>query len=171
VLHTVGLVSHRQYYRNTLFPNIMATTRCQWNIKCNSIWCLLDHASLWQLKNNKKLNRCHPLFFILLLGDSQHVSGINMPIFRSMRLYSWTITLAVLFLVCCVLEFGCSSAGVISGLLASAGNPDTTPAKPHPNSNTQQTNNKTANVVVQQYSSILLKMGILMPETCWVSKK
>ena len=54
---------------------------------------------------------------------------------------------------------------------ASAGNPDTTPADPHPNSNTQQTKNETANVVVQQYSHILLKMGILMPETCWVSKK
>jgi len=48
----------------------------------------------------------------------------------------------------------------------SAGNPDTTPAEPHPNSNTQQTKNETANIVVQQYSRILLKMGILMPETC-----
>jgi len=49
--------------------------------------------------------------------------------------------------------------------------PDTTPADPHPNFNTQQTKNETANVIVQQYSRILLKMGILMPETCWVSKK
>jgi len=30
----------------------------------------------------------------------------------------------------------------------------------------QQTKNETANVVVQQYSRIPLKMGILMPETC-----
>ena len=30
---------------------------------------------------------------------------------------------------------------------------------------------KSANVVVQQHSRKLLKMGILMPETCWVSKK
>jgi len=37
---------------------------------------------------------------------------------------------------------------------------------PHPNSNTQQTKNETANVVVQHYSPILLKMGMLMPETC-----
>jgi len=49
---------------------------------------------------------------------------------------------------------------------ASAGSLDTTPADPHPNSNTQQTKNETSNVVVQQYSRILLKMGILMPETC-----
>ena len=36
----------------------------------------------------------------------------------------------------------------------------------HPNSNTQQFNNNTDNVVVQQHSRKLLKMGILMPETC-----
>jgi len=42
----------------------------------------------------------------------------------------------------------------------------TTPAEPHPNSHTQQTMNETANVVVQQYIRILLKVGILMPETC-----
>ena len=49
---------------------------------------------------------------------------------------------------------------------AEAGNPDTTPAVPHPISNTQQTKNETANVLVQQHSRKLLKMGILMPETC-----
>jgi len=37
---------------------------------------------------------------------------------------------------------------------------------PHPNSNTQQIKNETTNVVVQQHSCKLLKMGILMPETC-----
>ena len=63
-----------------------------------------------------------------------------------------------------VLEFGCGSARVVSGLLA-AGSPDTTLAKPHPNSNTQQSKNNTANVVVQQHSRKLLKMDILMPET------
>ena len=54
---------------------------------------------------------------------------------------------------------------------ASAGSPDTTLAEPHPNSNTQQSKNNTASVVVQQDSRELLKMEILMPETCWVSKK
>jgi len=43
---------------------------------------------------------------------------------------------------------------------------DTTLAEPHPNSNTQQIKNETANVVVQQHSRKLLKMGILMLETC-----
>jgi len=74
---------------------------------------------------------------------------------------------------CCVLELGCGSARVVSGLPAeaSASSPDTTLAELHPNPNTQQSQNNTANVVVQQHSHKLLKMDILMPETCWVSKK
>jgi len=62
------------------------------------------------------------------------------------------------------------SSGVCD-YVASAGSLDTTPAEPHPNSNTQQSKNNTANVVVQQHSRKLLKMDILMPETCLVSKK
>jgi len=57
------------------------------------------------------------------------------------------------------------------GWSASAGRSDTTPAEPHPNSNTQHSKNNTANAVVQQNSCKLLKMDIWMPETCWVSKK
>ena len=52
------------------------------------------------------------------------------------------------------------------GGIQAAGNPDTTPAEPHPDSNTQQSKKNTANVVVQQHSRKLLKMDILMPETC-----
>jgi len=66
-----------------------------------------------------------------------------------------------------VLELGCGSARVVSGLTAaSVGIPDTTLAEPHPNSNTQQSKNNTANVVFQQHSRKLMKIGILMPETC-----
>ena len=67
--------------------------------------------------------------------------------------------LAVSFFVCCVLELGCGSARVVSGL-------PTTLAEPHPISNTQQSKKNTANVVVQQHSRKLLKMDILLPETC-----
>ena len=84
---------------------------------------------------NKKPTRCHLLILFYFL-ETQHVSGINMPIFRSMRLYCWS-----------------RQPGY------------------HPNSNTQQTKNETANVLVRQYSRLLLNMGILMHETCWVSKK
>ena len=54
---------------------------------------------------------------------------------------------------------------------ASACNTDTTPTQPHPNSNTHRTKNNTTNVVIQQNSSKLLMMDILMSETCWAHKK
>jgi len=111
--------------------------------------------------------------YLLHFLDTPHVSGIDMAIFRSLRLCCWTTTLAVLFLDCCVLDLGCGSARVVSGLPveASAGSPDTTLAEPHPKSNTQQSKNNTADVVAQQHSRKLLKMDIWMPETLWLSKK
>jgi len=65
----------------------------------------------------------------------------------------------------------CPSSGVCNFVVeqqscASAGSLDTTLAEPHPNSNTHQIKNEMANVVVQQHSRKLLKMDILMPETC-----
>ena len=45
---------------------------------------------------------------------------------------AWLIS----FLVCCMLELGCGSARVVSGL------PTEAQAEPHPNSNTQQTKNE-----------------------------
>ena len=64
-----------------------------------------------------------------------------------------------------MLELGCGSAGVVSGLPAEAsGSPDTNPAEPFPNSNTQQSKKSTANVVVQQHSRKLPKMNILISE-------
>ena len=94
---------------------------------------------------------------------AQHVSGINIAIISSLRLCCWTTTLAVLFLVRCVLEFQCGWVG--------ACNTDTTPTQPHQNSNTHQTKNDTTNVVVQQHSHKLLMMAILMSGTWWAHKK
>ena len=70
-----------------------------------------------------------------------------------------------------LLNYHIGSSWFASWSTTSAGSPDTSLAKPHPNSNTQQTKNVIVNVVVQQHGRKLLKMGILMPETCWVSKK
>jgi len=42
----------------------------------------------------------------------------------------------------------------------------TTLAEPHPKFTHSKPRTKSANVVVQQHSRKLLKMGILMPETC-----
>ena len=63
----------------------------------------------------------------------------------------------------------CPSSGVcdyVVELPASPGSPDTTLAEPYPNSNTQQTKNETANVVVQQHSRKILMLGILKHGTC-----
>ena len=77
-------------------------------------------------------------------------------------------TLVVSFLVCCRLEVRCGYAGVVSGLQASAlaCSPDTTQTQPHQISNTQRTENKTTDVVIQQHSRKLPMMDILMSETC-----
>jgi len=48
---------------------------------------------------------------------------------------------------------------------------DTTQTQPQQISNTQRTENKTTNVVIQQHSRKLLMMDILMSETCWAHKK
>jgi len=56
--------------------------------------------------------------------------------------------------------------GVVSVLQAEACNNDTTPTQPNRNSNTHRTKNNTTNVVIQQNSSNLLMMDILMSEIC-----
>jgi len=55
---------------------------------------------------------------------AQHVSDINISAIRSLWLFCWIITLVVLFLVRCVLEFRCGWVGVVSVLQASACNMD-----------------------------------------------
>ena len=49
---------------------------------------------------------------------------------------------------------------------AEACNTNTTQNQPHQISNTQRTENKTTDVVIQQHSRKLLMMDILMSETC-----
>ena len=52
------------------------------------------------------------------------------------------------------------------GCIRAAGSPDTTLAEPHPNSNTQQSKNNTANVVAQQHSRKTPEDGHINAETC-----
>ena len=59
----------------------------------------------------------------------------------------------------------------LSESCASACKTSTTQTQPHQISNTQRTENKTTDVVIQQHSRKLLKMDILMSETCWAHKK
>jgi len=103
--------------------------------------------------------------------SAQNVSDINTSIITSLRLLCWITTLVVLFLVPCVLAFQCDWVGVLSMLLASAGNMDTTPTQPHWNANTHGTKKNTNNVVIQQRRRRLMRMDVLMSETCWALKK
>jgi len=51
-------------------------------------------------------------------------------------------------------------------LQAEACNTDTTQTQPHQISNTQRTENKATDVVIQQHSRKLMMMDILISETC-----
>ena len=104
---------------------------------------------------------------------AQHVSDINISIIRSLRLCCWITTSVVLFSVRCVFEIWCGWFRVVPMLQAeaSARKTNTTQNQPHQISNTQRTENKTTDVVIQQHSRKLLMMDILMSETCWAHKK
>ena len=65
----------------------------------------------------------------------------------------------------------CECARVAGWSCASSCNTGTTQTKPHQISNTQRTENKTTDVVIQQRSRRLLMMDILMSETCCAHKK
>ena len=60
---------------------------------------------------------------------------------------------------------------VFGGVRFAACKTNTTQNQPHQISNTQRTENKTTDVVIQQHSRKLLMMDILMSETCWAHKK
>jgi hypothetical protein len=88
-----------------------------------------------------------------------------------LRLCWWITTSVVLFSVRCVLEL---LLRLVFGGVRFAGwslqnehhqIPTTTKAP------TQRTENKTSDVVIHQHSRKLLKMGILMSETCWAHNK
>ena len=99
------------------------------------------------------------LAILFRLLCAQHVSDINISIFRSLRLCWWITTSVVLFWVRCVLEL---LLRLIFGGVSFAG---------WSLQNTQRTQNKTTDVVIHQHSRKLLMMDILMSETCWAHKK
>ena len=97
---------------------------------------------VWRMKDQLDVT-CYLFHFLC----AQHVSDINISIIRSLRLCCW---------ITVVLQ----------------------PAKRAPlktsrnkNSSTQRTENKTTDVVIHQNSRKLLKMDILMSETCWAHNK
>ena len=64
-----------------------------------------------------------------------------------------------------------SSSWCLGNYINKVCNTDTTQTKLHQISNTQRTENKTTDVVIQQQSRKLLIKDILMSETCWAHKK
>ena len=90
----------------------------------------------------------HAILFHFLC--TQHVSDINISIIKEFEtvLLNYHISRFVL------------------GLQAEVCNTDTTQTQPHQLSNTQRTENRTTDVVIQQHSRKLLMMDILMSETC-----
>ena len=109
------------------------------------------------------------LVILFHLLCAQHVSDTNISIFRGLRLCWWITTSVVLFSVRCVLEF---LLRLIFGGVRFAGWSRTPPnISRSKNSNTQRTEKKTTDVVIHQQSRRLLKMGILMSETCWAHNK
>ena len=90
---------------------------------------------------------------------AQHVSDINISIFRSLWLCWWITISVVLFSVRCVLEL---LVRLVLGGVRFAG---------FSLQNTQRTENKKTDVVIHQHSRKLLKMDILMSETCWAHNK
>jgi hypothetical protein len=136
------------------------------------ILCLLDRASLWQLKN-KRPTSCHLLFYFtsyvlnIFWTLRYPTSGacdysIELPLWSSCSWFDlcWRFRVVGLeWYSCCRLK------------LASAYNADTTQTQPHQISNTHRTKNKTTNVVTQQTSCKLPMMDTLTPKTCWTHKK
>ena len=121
------------------------------------------HVYIDEWKTN--LTSLAVLFHLLC---AQHVSDINISIFRSLRLCWWITTSVVLFSVRCVLELLLRLA---FGGVRFAGWSTIPNTSRNKSSNTQRTENKTTDVVIHQHSRKLLKMNILMSETCWAHNK
>ena len=109
--------------------------------------CIIAIVNEW----NTNLMSLAILFHLLC---AQHVSDINISIFRSLRLCCWITTSVVLFC-----KDGCFSISVTT-------HRKVTLMLKHPS-----LQNKTTDVVIHQHSRKLLKMDILMSETCWAHNK
>ena len=94
------------------------------------------------------------LAILFQLLCTQHVSDINISIFRSLRLCWWITTSVVLFSVRCVLQL---LLRLVFGGVRFAG--------------WSLQNGQTTDVVIHQHSRKLLKMDILMSEICWAHNK
>ena len=122
-------------------------------------WSLLLWTILCQLHS---ILTPTPLFFKTHLNRGIQSTIVspkrNVPFISSTAVTGICLSLVRVFWVVLVLQ-------------AEACKTSTTQNQPHQNSNTQRTENKTTDVVIQQHSRKLLMMDILTSETCWEHKK
>ena len=116
------------------------------SISASSQFCLLNSQIVEEWKTN--LMSLAVLFHLLC---AQHVSDINISIFRSLQLCWWITTSVVLFSVRCVLEFFAAADIWWCSFC--------------------RLKHETTDVVIHQHSRRLLKMDILMSEICWAHNK
>jgi len=90
-----------------------------------------------------------------------HYSNPTAPNLQHTKNCRWITTSVILF----------SVRWVAPVLHTEAYNTGTTQTQPHQISNTQRTEKKTTDVVIQRHSRKLLMMDTLMSKTCWVHKK
>ena len=125
-------------FRTLIYPSLGA---CDYSVELPHWFFVLGSmcvgVSVWLVWSGIHVAGWNSSYYVC----AQHVSGINISIIRSLRLFCSITTLVVLFLVRCVLEFRCGWVGVVSVMQASACNTDTTPNQPHRNSNTHRTKN------------------------------
>ena len=147
------------------------TTMFRPALRPSSGWCYYYKKQTYQSVDKWKTNLMSLAIWFHLFC-AQHVSDINISIFRSLRLCWWITTSVVLFSVRCVLELLLRLVfdGVRFAGFSLQNEHHQIPAAPK-SSNTQRTENKTTDVVIHQHSRKLLKMDILMSETCLAHNK
>jgi len=114
----------------------------------------------WRERNQQDATNL--MFIVELL--SQHVSGIVMPIFRRTRLS--VTAYGVLHWLFCLWLCGAGTQAVCTVwrlFLESSSNFHTVHTAPH----NHRQNNQCRTPYAVILSLVLLKMGIMMPETCW----
>jgi len=127
-------------------------------VRTNSMWII-------SFLKNKRPTWCHLLYYF----TSYVLNMFWTLIYPSSGACNYSIELPH-WLYCSWFDV-CWSFGVVGLEWSEACNTDTTQTQLYQISNTQRSENKTADVVIQQQSCKLLMMDILMSETCWVHKK
>ena len=122
----------------------------QIKLRGSYVYWTVHHLDSW-IKRDQLDATC----FIITLFSAQHVSDVNTPILRSLRLIRWVISWVVSGSMCVGVTLQCGYGGVVSvcNLVPTHFEPDTT------------------HEITQRIICKLLRMGVLTSETCWALNK